>query len=79
MKLDRRLTRVNAIAATAFLVGGSLFALGALLAQAHVGGPRLAAAVFMVGGIFFTTGGYASVLQVVNTPREAGSRPPRAD
>src|SRR3982750_4866098 len=73
MKLDRRLTRVNSIAATAFLVGGSLFALGALLAQAHVGGPRLAAAVFMVGGIFFTTGGYASVLQVVNTPREADS------
>jgi len=73
MKLDRRLTRVNSIAATAFLVGGSLFALGALLAQAHVGGPRLPAAVFMVGGIFFTTGGYASVLQVVNTPREADS------
>ncbi|MFL5832666.1 MAG: hypothetical protein ACJ76B_01620 [Solirubrobacterales bacterium] len=71
MKLDRRLTRVNSIAATAFLVGGSLFALGALLAQAHVGGPRLAAAVFMVGGIFFTTGGYASVLQVANAPRGA--------
>lgn len=71
MKLDRRLARVNSIAATAFLVGGSLFALGALLAQAHAGGPRLAAAVFMVGGIFFTTGGYASVLQVANAPRGA--------
>jgi hypothetical protein len=68
----RRLIRINAVAATAFVIGGSLFCLGALLAQAHVGGPRLAAAVFMVGGIFFTTGGYASVLQVANAPREAG-------
>jgi len=66
----RRLVRINAVAATAFVVGGSLFSLGALLAQAHVGGPRLAAAVFMVGGFFFTTGGYASVLQVANAPRQ---------
>jgi hypothetical protein len=70
---SRRLTRINAVAATAFVIGGSLFSIGALLAQAHVGGPRLAAAVFMVGGVFFTTGGYASVLQVANAPREAGS------
>jgi hypothetical protein len=69
----RRLTRINAVAATAFVIGGSLFSLGALLAQAHVGGPRLAAAVFMVGGVFFTTGGYASVLQVANAPRGAGA------
>jgi hypothetical protein len=67
----RRLTRINAVAATAFVIGGSLFSIGALLAQAHVGGPRLAAAVFMVGGVFFTTGGYASVLQVANAPRGA--------
>lgn len=51
------------------MVGGSLFCVGALLAQGHVGGPRLAAAVFAVGGVFFTTGGYASVLQVANAPR----------
>jgi hypothetical protein len=67
----RRLVRINAVAATAFIIGGSLFCLGAVLAQAHVGGPRLAAAVFMVGGVFFTTGGYASVLQVANAPRGA--------
>jgi len=66
----RRLVRINAVAATAFVIGGSLFSIGALLAQAHVGGPRLAAVVFMVGGVFFTTGGYASVLQVANAPRE---------
>lgn len=68
----RRLVRINAVAATAFVIGGSLFCLGALLAQMHVGGPRLAAAVFMAGGVFFTTGGYASVLQVANAPRGAG-------
>lgn len=67
----RRLTRINAVAATAFVIGGSLFCLGALFAQAHVGGPRLAAAVFMAGGVLFTTGGYASVLQVANAPRGA--------
>jgi hypothetical protein len=67
----QRLIRINTVAATAFAIGGSLFSIGALLAQAHVGGPRLAAAVFMAGGVFFTTGGYASVLQVANAPRGA--------
>jgi len=66
MSVDRRLRRTNAIAATAFIVGGSLFCVGALLAQADIGGPRLAAAVFAAGGVFFTTGGYTSVLLVVN-------------
>jgi hypothetical protein len=63
---DRRQELTNAVAATAFVIGGSLFCLGALLAQADVGGPRLAGAVFLAGGVFFTTGGYTSVLLVVN-------------
>lgn len=63
---DRRLGRTNVVAATAFVVGGSLFCVGALLAQAHIGGPRLAAVVFLAGGLFFTTGGYTSVLLAVN-------------
>ena len=63
----RVLERTNAIAATAFVIGGSLFCLGALLAQADIGGPRLAGAVFMAGGVFFTTGGYSSVLLVANS------------
>ncbi len=62
------LRRTNAVAAAAFAVGGSLFSLGALLAQAHIGGPRLAAVVYMVGGVFFSTGGYASVLLAINAP-----------
>ncbi len=61
------------MAATAFVLGGSLFAVGAVLAQGDVGGPRLAAAVYLLGGVFFSTGGYASVLQVVNAPRQPGS------
>jgi hypothetical protein len=62
------LRRANAVAATAFLVGGSLFAIGAAISQAHIGGPRLAAVVYMVGGVFFSTGGYASVLLAINAP-----------
>jgi len=64
------LERTNVVAATAFVIGGSLFCVGALLAQAHVGGPRLAAAVFLAGGVFFTTGGYSSVLLAANSRGE---------
>lgn len=65
-----RLRRVNAVSATAFVIGGSLFAIGATLAQGDVGGPLLAASVYLVGGVFFSTGGYAALLQVINGPRE---------
>jgi hypothetical protein len=58
----------NQVAAGAFLVGGSLFAIGALLAQADVGDPHVAAVVYLVGGVFFSTGGYASVLLAINAP-----------
>lgn len=70
---ERRLRLINTVAASAFVVGGSLFAVGALLAQGDVGGPRLPAAVFLLGGVFFSTGGYASVLQVIDAPRAAGA------
>jgi len=65
----RRLRLLNAVAATAFAIGGSLFVAGAALAQGDIGGPRLSAAVYLLGGVFFTSGGYASVLQVINAPR----------
>jgi hypothetical protein len=61
---------INAISATAFVIGGSLFAIGAALAQGDVGGPRLVAGVYLVGGVFFSTGGYSALLQVINAPRE---------
>jgi hypothetical protein len=61
---------INAVSATAFVVGGSLFAIGAGLAQGDVGGPLLPASVYLAGGVFFSTGGYAAVLQIINGPRE---------
>ncbi len=66
--MDTRLRRINAVSASAFVLGGSLFALGAALAQGDVGGPRLSAAVYLVGGVFFTTGAYAGLLLVANSP-----------
>lgn len=63
----RSLRRVNTVAATAFLIGGSLFALGAALAQAGVDF-TVCASIYLAGGAFFSTGGYASVVQVVNEP-----------
>ena len=59
---------VDAVAASAFVVGGSLFAIGAALAQADLGGPRLVAGVYLAGGVFFSTGGYASVLLARGRP-----------
>jgi hypothetical protein len=66
--LHSRLRRANFAAATAFLVGGSLFAVGAALAQAGFD-QTTCATVYLVGGVFFSTGGYTSVLQVLNEPR----------
>ncbi len=63
-----RLRRINLVSATAFVLGGSLFALGAALAQGDVGGPRLAASVYLLGGFFFTTGAYTGLLLVANDP-----------
>ncbi|HXS33483.1 MAG TPA: hypothetical protein VN758_06915 [Solirubrobacterales bacterium] len=73
---SRRSALLNAVAATAFLVGGSLFAIGAALAQAGVS-TTACASVYLVGGVFFSTGGYSSVLQVVNEPGEQGAEPAR--
>jgi hypothetical protein len=58
-----RLRRLNTVAATSFLLGGSLFALGAALAQAGVS-VHAYCSVYLAGGAFFSTGGPAGVLQV---------------
>jgi hypothetical protein len=52
---------INAVSATAFVIGGLLFAVGAALAQGDIGGPRLVAGVYLVGGVFFSTGGATGV------------------
>jgi hypothetical protein len=64
-----RLRRVNLIAACAFVVGGSLFALGAAIAQLGSGNATASASIYFAGGIFFSTGGYASLLGAINAPR----------
>ncbi|MGW3991157.1 hypothetical protein, partial [Streptomyces sp. NPDC004830] len=61
--------RLNAIAATAFVIGGALFTAGAAVAQFGSGDATTCASVYFAGGVFFTTGGYVSLLQVVNAPR----------
>jgi hypothetical protein len=65
--LGRRLRFANRVAATSFLTGGSLFAIGAGLAQSGADF-TVCASIYLVGGVFFSTGGYASVVQVANEP-----------
>ncbi|MEU3337243.1 hypothetical protein [Streptomyces sp. NPDC006668] len=64
-----RLRRLNAVAATAFIIGGALFAAGAGVAQFGSGDVTTCASIYFAGGLFFNTGGYVSLLQVVNAPR----------
>jgi hypothetical protein len=73
--VGRRLVRINLVASCAFVAGGSLFALGAFLAQQ---GAALVAVniTYLVGGFFFSLGGYASILLVVNAAQPRPSAPP---
>ncbi|MEU2236083.1 hypothetical protein [Streptomyces vietnamensis] len=64
-----RLRRLNAVASTAFIIGGALFAAGAAVAQFGSGDATTCASIYFAGGLFFNTGGYLSLLQVVNAPR----------
>ncbi|MFI9770243.1 hypothetical protein ACIHJG_25725 [Streptomyces sp. NPDC052415] len=67
-----RLRRLNAIAAISFVVGGALFAAGAAIAQFGSGDATVCASIYFAGGLFFNTGGYVSLLQVINAPRHEG-------
>ncbi|MBL1110633.1 hypothetical protein JK361_39885 [Streptomyces sp. 5-8] len=64
-----RLRRLNGIAAIAFIVGGALFAAGAGVALFGSGDATECASIYFAGGLFFNTGGYVSLLQVINAPR----------
>jgi hypothetical protein len=66
----QRLLRLNLVAAVAFVLGGSLFALGAVLAQLEVGTSVMVNVTYVVGGFFFSLGGYASILVVANGTRD---------
>lgn len=65
----QRLARLNLIAAISFMIGGSLFCLGAYFAEAEVA-LRTVNTTYLVGGVFFSLGGYVSVLQATNTPTD---------
>ena len=69
-----RLTTINPVAAVAFILGGSLFALGAVFAQLGEVALLTVNITYLVGGFFFSLGGYASVLLAVN-----GSGPATTD
>ncbi|MGE7387827.1 hypothetical protein ACQKM2_20340 [Streptomyces sp. NPDC004126] len=66
-----RLRRLNAIASVAFVIGGAHFALGAAVAQFGSGDPLESASIYFAGGLFFNTGGYTSLLQVLNAPQHS--------
>ena len=61
----RSLLHVNLVAAVAFMLGGSFFALGAVFAQLAVGSRETVNITYLIGGFFFSLGGYASILLVV--------------
>jgi hypothetical protein len=53
---------LNRVASVAFVLGGSLFALGACFAGLDVGTLTTVNVTYLVGGFFFSLGGYTSVL-----------------
>ncbi len=68
------MVRLNAVAATAFILGGSLFALGAALAQLDIGSRATVNITYLVGGCFFSLGGYVSTLLVSRIDDRLGWR-----
>jgi hypothetical protein len=74
--LTRRLIRINLVAAVAFTLGGSLFALGAVFAQLETVNLVTVNVTYLVGGFFFSVGGYSSILLVVNAADDQGGPGP---
>ena len=75
-----RTTDLNRVAAVAFVLGGSLFAVGAALAQAGTSSLSTVNVTYLVGGFFFSLGGYVSILLVdaaAGGPRSGGAVPVR--
>lgn len=57
-----------------FMVGSTLFAVGAFPVYAQFVDGRIVGITFVVGSIFFTAAGYSQFLQVINDPPAPGSR-----
>ena len=62
----RRLSRLNAVASVSFILGGSLFALGAYFAEMGNVSLTTVNVTYLAGGFFFSLGGYTSVLMASN-------------
>lgn len=60
---------LNLVAGVAFVLGGSLFALGALFAQRDLVPLSTVNVTYLVGGCFFSLGGYTSILLAATTGR----------
>ena len=71
-----RLAAINLVAAVAFVLGGSLFAAGAALAQQGEVPLVTVNTTYLVGGFFFSLGGYTSILLAANADPATPS-PPR--
>ena len=67
--------RTNFVAAVAFTIGGTLFALGAAVAQVGSGDASTSASIYLIGGVFFSIGGYTSLLLAINAPGADGDIP----
>ena len=67
-----RSAALNLAAAVAFVLGGTLFALGAAFAQREVTSVPNINVTYLVGGCFFTSGGYVSMLLADDA--DAGAR-----
>jgi hypothetical protein len=67
-----RLGTVNTVAATAFAIGGSLFALGAFFAQLDLVPLTAVNTTYLVGGFFFSLGGYTSIVLVASSSGGSG-------
>lgn len=74
--LTRRSTRLNLVAAVAFVLGGSLFALGAAFAHLGVVSLPTVNVTYLIGGCFFTLGGYLSILLASRTDTDIDVRTP---
>lgn len=70
---NRRRT-LNSAVAISFFLGGSLFAIGAWVAQVGSGEAVTSASIYLAGGVFFSAGGYGSVLGVANDRVGDGER-----
>ena len=75
--LTHRLRRVNLVSAVAFILGGSLFALGAVFAQLGVGTLTTVNITYLVGGFFSASVATHRSCSSSTQPAVGASRPRR--